>query len=81
MPRPYLRVLGSYTGRYTEPDIFRGLWGYARDLYSLPAFRATTNSDHIKRHYYTTHPHINPARIVPDGPLPDWAAPHDRALS
>ena len=45
------------------------------------AFRDTTNFGHIKRHYYTTHPHINPTRIVPDGPLLDWAAPHDRALS
>jgi putative glutathione S-transferase len=52
-----------------------------RDLYSLPAFRDTTNFDHIKRHYYTTHPHINPSRIVPDGPLLDWAAPHNRAWS
>ena len=60
---------------------YPNLWGYARDLYSLPAFRNTTNFDHIKRHYYTTHPHINPARIIPDGPLLDWAAPHDRALS
>jgi putative glutathione S-transferase len=48
-------------------------------VYSLPAFRDTTNFDHIKRHYYTTHPHINPTRIIPDGPLLDWAAPHDRA--
>jgi putative glutathione S-transferase len=60
---------------------YPNLWGYARDLYSLPAFRDTTNFDHIKRHYYTTHPHLNPARIVPVGPLLDWAAPHDRALS
>ena len=25
-----------------------------------------------------THPHINPSRIVPDGPLLDWDAPHER---
>ena len=50
------------------------LWRYARDLYSLPAFRGTTNFDHIKRHYYQTHPHLNPSRIVPDGPLLDWTA-------
>jgi glutathionyl-hydroquinone reductase len=48
------------------------LWAYARDLYSRPAFRDTTNFDHIKRHYYMTHSHINPSRIVPDGPLIDW---------
>jgi len=60
---------------------YPNLWAYARDLYALPAFSGTTNFDHIKRHYYTTHPHINPTRIVPDGPLLDWDAPHGRAVS
>jgi glutathionyl-hydroquinone reductase len=58
---------------------YPNLWGYARDLYALPAFRDTTNFDHIKRHYFTTHPHINPTRIVPDGPRLDWDAPPDRS--
>jgi glutathionyl-hydroquinone reductase len=57
---------------------YANLWAYARDLYALPAFSGTTNFDHIKRHYFITHPHINPTRIVPDGPLLDWAAPHGR---
>jgi putative glutathione S-transferase len=57
---------------------YPNLWGYARDLYALPAFRETTNFDHIKRHYYTTHGAINPTRIVPDGPLLDWDLPHGR---
>ncbi len=57
---------------------YPSLWGYARDLYSMPAFRETTNFDHIKRHYFTTHPHINPTRIVPDGPLLDWEGQHGR---
>jgi len=57
---------------------YPNLWGYARDLYSRPAFRDTTNFDHIKRHYYTTHSHINPSRVVPDGPLLDWDAASGR---
>jgi putative glutathione S-transferase len=57
---------------------YPNLWGYARDLYSRPAFGGTTDFGHIKRHYYTTHPHLNPRRIVPAGPLLDWAAPHGR---
>jgi glutathionyl-hydroquinone reductase len=57
---------------------YPNLWAYARDLYALPAFSGTTNFDHIKRHYFITHPHINPTRIVPDGPLLDWDAPQDR---
>ena len=58
---------------------YPNLWGYARDLYSMPAFRETTRFDHIKRHYFMTHRHLNPSRIVPDGPLLDWTAPHGRA--
>ncbi|MDH2429397.1 glutathione S-transferase family protein [Sphaerisporangium sp. TRM90804] len=57
---------------------YPNLWAYARDLYQRPAFGGTTNFDHIKRHYYTTHPRISPSRIVPAGPLLDWAAPHGR---
>jgi putative glutathione S-transferase len=58
---------------------YPALWGYARDLYARPAFRETTRFDHIKRHYYMTHPRLNPSRIVPDGPQTDWDAPQDRA--
>ncbi|HVB44020.1 MAG TPA: glutathione S-transferase C-terminal domain-containing protein [Streptosporangiaceae bacterium] len=57
---------------------YPNLWGYARDLYRRPAFRETTNFDHIKRHYFMTHPHLNPRRIVPDGPELDWDRPHGR---
>ena len=57
---------------------YPNLWPYARDLYQQPAFGGTTNFDHIKRHYYGTHGRINPSRIVPGGPLLDWAAPHHR---
>ncbi|HZU13443.1 MAG TPA: glutathione S-transferase family protein [Chloroflexota bacterium] len=58
---------------------YPNLWAYARDLYSIPAFGETTNFDHIKRHYYMTHPQLNPSRIVPAGPMLDWEEPQDRA--
>jgi glutathionyl-hydroquinone reductase len=41
------------------------LWAYARDLFQTPGFGDTVDFDHIKRHYYRTHPHINPTGIVP----------------
>ncbi|GAA6049179.1 hypothetical protein NBRC10513_003290 [Rhodotorula toruloides] len=34
------------------------------------AFKSTTNFDHIKRHYFESHPQINPTRVVPVGPQP-----------
>ena len=58
---------------------YPNLWGYARDLYAEPAFGSTTDFDHIRRHYYITHGTLNPRRIVPVGPLPDFGAPNDRA--
>jgi glutathionyl-hydroquinone reductase len=57
---------------------YPALWGYARDLYQRPAFGGTTDFHHIKEHYYRTHGHLNPHRIVPVGPDLDWAAPHGR---
>ncbi len=58
---------------------YPNLWGYARDLFQQPGFGETVNFDHIKRHYYMTHPKLNPSRIVPKGPALDWLAPHTRA--
>ena len=55
------------------------LWAYARDLYQTPGFGDTVDFGHIKRHYYGTHPQINPTGIVPVGPdLSGWDAPHGR---
>ncbi|KAK0237893.1 glutathione S-transferase [Armillaria nabsnona] len=34
------------------------------------AFKSSTNFEHIKTHYYWSHPHINPTRVVPVGPDP-----------
>ncbi len=54
------------------------LSGYLRDLYQVPGVAETVNFDHIKRHYYITHPDINPTRIVPAGPVQDLTRPHGR---
>ena len=56
------------------------LSGYLRDLYQVPGVAGTVNFDHIKRHYYMTHPEINPTRIVPAGPIQDLTRPHGREL-
>jgi putative glutathione S-transferase len=54
------------------------LWPYLRDLYQTPGVAGTVHLDHIMEHYYTTHPDVNPKRIVPAGPDLDFDAPHDR---
>ncbi len=58
---------------------YRNLWAYARDLYAQPGMRETVNFDHIRRHYYMSHPTVNPYGIVPAGPVIDWDAPPLRA--
>ncbi|CAL9727741.1 glutathione S-transferase omega-like 2 [Monosporozyma unispora] len=46
------------------------LW--LRNLYwNYPAFRETTNFEHIKLHYTRSHTRINPLSITPLGPKPD----------
>lgn len=47
---------------------FPHLSRYLRGLYLVPGIAPTVNIDHIKRHYFMSHPHINPTRIVPVGP-------------
>ena len=47
---------------------FPNLSRYLYALYRVPGIAATVNMDHIKRHYYASHAHINPTRIVPAGP-------------
>jgi len=57
---------------------YPNLWGYARELAQVEGVWATVDMDHIKRHYYVTHPKINPTGIVPMGPEVDWDEPHER---
>lgn len=58
---------------------YPNLSNYLRDLYQVPGVRETVDLDHIKRHYFGSHRHINPYGIVPLGPALDFTAPHDRA--
>ena len=57
---------------------YPSLSGYLRDLYQTPGVAETVSFDHIKRHYFRTHPQINPTRIVPVGPVQDLTTPHGR---
>jgi len=57
---------------------YDNLWPYLRDLYQTAGVAETVRLDHIKEHYYTTHPDVTPSRIVARGPDLDFGAPHDR---
>ena len=47
---------------------YKNLSRYLRELYALPGVAETVNFLHIKRHYYQSHPQLNPSGIVPVGP-------------
>ena len=45
---------------------------WVRNLYwDVPAFRETTDFEHIKKHYTKSHKQINQFAITPVGPVPD----------
>jgi glutathionyl-hydroquinone reductase len=57
---------------------YPNLWAHTRELYQWPGVAATTQLDHIVRHYHYSHDSINPHRIIPINPLIDHDAPHGR---
>ncbi|KAK7400724.1 hypothetical protein VNO78_12011 [Psophocarpus tetragonolobus] len=57
---------------------YPNLFNYTKDIFQIPGISSTVNMEHIKLHYYGSHPTINPFGIVPLGPNIDYSAPHDR---
>ena len=51
---------------------YPNLWNYLKRIYQYPGVKDTCNLEHIKLHYYQSHPHINPSGIVPQGPAIDF---------
>jgi putative glutathione S-transferase len=58
---------------------YPNLWPYTRDLYQQPGIADTVRFDEIRRHYYATHPMINPNGILALRPDEDFTAPQSRA--
>jgi glutathionyl-hydroquinone reductase len=57
---------------------YPALWGYTREFYQMPGIAATVSIDEYKMHYYGSHRTLNPAGIIPSGPLLDFTTPHGR---
>jgi len=56
------------------PNIF----GYLREIYQMDGIKDTVNFEHIKKHYFISHTHINPSKLVPQGPDVDFEQAHGR---
>ena len=54
---------------------YEHVWPYARDLYQWPGVADTVDFDEIRRHYYLTHPMINPSGLVAVCPAASFDAP------
>lgn len=67
--------VGHFKCNRNTIEDFPHLSRYLRTLYRVPGIAQTVNMDHIKRHYYMSHPHINPTGIVPAGPRLKFMAP------
>lgn len=57
---------------------YPNLFGYVCDLYQQPKIAETVDMQHIKNHYYMSHPTVNPTGVVPVGPEINYALPHSR---
>ncbi|MAW37327.1 MAG: glutathione-dependent reductase [Rhodospirillaceae bacterium TMED140] len=57
---------------------YSNIQNYMLDLVQQHGLIDTFNLDHVKRHYYVSHTSINPTQVVPEGPVIDLTAPHDR---
>jgi len=57
---------------------YEHLWPYARDLYQWPGVADAVSFDELRRHYYLTHPMINPSGLVAVAPAADFNEPHGR---
>lgn len=57
---------------------YPNLSGLLREIYQMPGVADTVHLDHIRNHYFRSHPTINPYGIVSIGPEPNFTAPHGR---
>lgn len=54
---------------------YPNLWRFTRRIYQLEGVAKTVHFDHIREHYFRSHPTINPHGIIPIGPELNWWAP------
>eukprot|EP00668_Euglena_longa_P038219 GGOE01049210.1.p1 GENE.GGOE01049210.1~~GGOE01049210.1.p1 ORF type:complete len:349 (-),score=106.64 GGOE01049210.1:176-1195(-) len=58
---------------------FPALSNYTRDIFQTPGVKPAINIQHIKTHYFTSHPKLNFYAIIPAGGEAWWEQPHNRS--
>uniref|UniRef100_A0A9I9CHY1 Uncharacterized protein n=1 Tax=Cucumis melo TaxID=3656 RepID=A0A9I9CHY1_CUCME len=56
---------------------YSNLFDYTKDIYQTKGVDSSVNMEHIKKHYYGSHPTINPFGMIPLGPNIDYSSPRD----
>ncbi|CAF0735959.1 unnamed protein product [Didymodactylos carnosus] len=64
--------------KYLVTKDYPNIYGYMCEIYQMNGIKETVNMFHIKNHYFQSHTHINPTKIVPLGPEIDYTKPHKR---
>ena len=59
---------------------YENIINYCREIYQIPEIKRTINMEHIKMHYFTSHPILNPYSVIPKGPnaIDNFLLPHNR---
>lgn len=59
---------------------YHNMFNYCRELYQMPWMQGAINMEHIKVHYFTSHPTLNFYGIIPKGgdTVAKLLQPHDR---
>ncbi len=70
--------VGHFKCNIRRIEDYPNLSAYTRELYQYEGVAKTIDMQHIKHHYYQSHPTINPSGVVPVGPELDLNAPHGR---
>lgn len=70
-------------GTYFKANVKRlvdypNLLGFVRDVYAMEAVKKSISMDHIKTHYFTSHPALNTYGIIPAYDGPDLEVPSGR---
>lgn len=58
---------------------YPNLSGFVKDMMQVPGIKQSVDMWHIKVHYFSSHPKLNPYAIVPVGGSAWWEEPSDRA--
>lgn len=69
---------GHFKCNLKRIEDYPNLFGFIRELYQIPGVAETCDFDAIKRHYYGSHPTINPNAIIARGTWSNLWAPHRR---